>query len=241
QSLKNQLESFKLKLNLSPKTKLSLIPFIANYSTLEEDAEQQVKSALKHRLDYQTAADSLEDAKRKYAFARNRLLPDLSFNLNANIQTEEDSSNLYAQDFEQHSYSSSLNLDLPLDKTADRQNLYNSQNTLKQRERDFKLLAYQISIEIKNRIRQIKQLEDSIEIQNLILESEKTRYGVAEFRFQSGEVSNREVIEASESLTDAENTKIDLYLNHFIAKLRLKKDLGLMDLDFIFELLKQDS
>ena len=86
-------------------------------------------------------------------------------------------------------------------------------------------------MDIKNTIRRIRRLESSLEIQKIILETEKKRYNVAHFRFQNGQVSNREVIEAGDSLTSAVNSYLDFLASHYVALLQLKKDMGTLDID----------
>ena len=238
ESWKNSIESFKLLMNFNSEGHLSLKPFAVVYKPLEANGLEQIVIALSNRLDYETSKDILEDAKRQYKIAKNGLLPELSLNAKAGIRTDKTSNKWLDQDLNKHRYSSTLSLNIPLNKIADRIEIFEAQNTIQRRERNHKLLKSTISIEVRNRIRSIKQLEKSIEIQNLILASEEKRYGVAQYRFQTGEVSNREVIEASESLTIAENAKLDLYLEHFIERLNLENDMGTLSLDYLFNLLK---
>ena len=241
QILQNSIENFKLTLNYNSEKVLILKPFRVKYAPLDAKGIEDISIAFEHRLDYKTAINNVEDAQRRYKLAKNDLLPNLSLNAGAGIENANTSNHWKNQNLNQHDYHASIQLQLPLNKQADRLNLYSTRNTINRRERDLKLLRSSISIDVRNRTRRIKQLEKSIEIQDLILASEEKRYGVAQFRFQNGDVSNREVIEASESLTAAQNIKLDLHLEHYIERLELKIDLGTLNLKTLFDILENNK
>jgi outer membrane protein TolC len=52
----------------------------------------------------------------------------------------------------------------------------------------------------------------------------------AEIRIAQQQASTRELIEAKTILINALNSRLDLQLSHYLAILRLKRDMGVLDL-----------
>lgn len=240
QELQNQTELFKLFMNLSPETELVLKEFKPTYNAYQKDIEYILENALVYRLDYQTANDQLEDAKRHFKHAKRGLLPDLSLSYDLSL-SESGAAKFDSQDLETHQQSAGIQLSLPLDQNSERLSYFRQKLNLQKQIRDFQNFKSTLIIDLKNEYRNIRQLESSINIQELILDSEKKRYGISQYRFQSGDVSNREVIEANDSLTQAINRLIDLHTDHYIAKLNLLKNIGMMDIQKVLTLLEPPS
>ena len=47
-------------------------------------------------------------------------------------------------------------------------------------------------------------------------------------RYEAGDVENRDLLEARQALVDAENEVITLKVSHFVSRLRLFRNLGLL-------------
>ena len=54
---------------------------------------------------------------------------------------------------------------------------------------------------------------------------------VSEIRYEAGELENRDLLEARQSLIDAQNALIGLKVNHFIGRLRLLRSLVILFID----------
>ena len=80
---------------------------------------EAVSIALSSRLDLITAEDELEDSERAVALARDALRAGLDISLSSNVGTEEPTKALKFE-FDEGSYSAGLSLDLPIDRTQER-------------------------------------------------------------------------------------------------------------------------
>ena len=54
---------------------------------------------------------------------------------------------------------------------------------------------------------------------------------INEIRYEAGELANRDLLEARQSLVDARNSLINLKADHFIRSLRLLRNLRLLFID----------
>jgi outer membrane protein TolC len=226
-----RLESFKLMLNLPIGSKIDLVDSIPPYDKLGIEADDAVHSALANRVDLRTATEMVEDNRRQERLAKSDMLPDLSIVLGAGASSPDAhlSPSTRSED-----YSAGITLSLPLDRTQERFKLYSAaQQTIRGR-RELELAKEAIEIGIRNSIKRIQRLEASIELANFLVESEQHRHDLALYRFQIGDISNRDVIDANNALQAALNHRIDLLTEHYIAMLRLQRDMGILDIDTLF-------
>jgi len=226
-----RLESFKLLLNLPVGSKLDIADCVPPYDKLNVDPDSAVQTAMSNRVDLRTAAETVEDSRRQEKLAGRDMLPDLNLVLGAGASSPDAhlGPNVRSED-----YSAGITLSLPLDRSNERFKLYSAaQQTLRNR-RELDLAREAIEIGIRNSIRQIQRLESSIELANFLVESETHRHELALYRFGIGDISNRDVIEANNSLQTAINHRIDLFTAHYIAMLRLRRDMGVLDIDTLF-------
>ena len=54
---------------------------------------------------------------------------------------------------------------------------------------------------------------------------------IARIRFEAGEISNRDVVEAEEALLEAQNSLISAKVDYEIQRLQLLSDLGILFID----------
>ena len=54
---------------------------------------------------------------------------------------------------------------------------------------------------------------------------------IIQIQYESGDVEARDLLDARQGLTDASNALIDLKVDHFLARLRLRRDLGVFFVD----------
>src|SRR6185436_4344553 len=93
------------------------------------------------RLDYQNARDTLEDSTRKVDVAADGLKPRLDFVSSVGINSAPKSGRvLAAPDPERYHWNAGLNLDLPFERTAERNAYREALITAQQAGRDFTLL-----------------------------------------------------------------------------------------------------
>lgn len=229
--LSTRLESLKLMLNLPAGSKLDIADCVPPYDKLNIDPDSAVQTALSNRVDLRTAEEMVQDSRRQEKLASRDMLPDLSFVLGAGASSPDVH---LAPNVRSEDYSAGITLSLPLDRTNERFKLYTAAQETIRSKRELDLAREAIEIGIRNSIKQIQRLESSIDLANFLLDSEKHRHEVALYRFQIGDISNRDVLDANSALQSAIDHRIDLLTEHYIAMLRLQRDMGVLDIDKLF-------
>ena len=226
--LQTRLETFKLALNIPANAKLELSEDLPDYETLEINPELAVSEALAHRVDLKTAKEIVEDATRRKGLANQDILPDLSLNLSAFATKSDVLSNVGATTQNVSAY---FSLNLPFDRTSERYRLFNAVQVAIRSQRELEATREIIAIEIKNSIAGIRQSEAMLAIVDAMIKSETHRHQAASIRYDQGLVSNREVIDAFNSLITFTNQRVNLFTQHFVDRLRLKRNLGELDVN----------
>ncbi len=224
---RNRRALFEINLGLPPTDSLVLAKAVIPGKKLDIDRAEAVRTALEKRVDIRTATDAVEDARRTLKFAKRNLLPDLDLNLRANLANSNSRSSAGVINDD---YSAGFVLSLPLEQTSERLALYQASISLRQAERTLEWLKNTVTASIHNSINTIQASENAIAIQGMIVESGAKRVEVAKILIAQQRASNRELIEAKNALVNATNNRLDLQLAHYLAILRLKRDMGVLDL-----------
>ena len=224
---RNRRALFEINLGLPPTDTLVLANAVIPFKKLEIDRRDAVRTALEKRVDIRTATDAVDDARRAMKFAKRNLLPELDVNVRANLSNNNvrASSGVISDD-----YSAGFTLSLPLEQTSERLALYQAWVSLRQAERTLEWLKSTVTASIHNSINTIQASENAIAIQSMIVESGGKRVEAAKILIAQQRVSNRELIDAKTTLVNALNSRLDLQLAHYLAILRLKRDMGVLDL-----------
>jgi len=230
ESYKANLDSFKLLLGMAPATPLALKKQELDVSIFQMALETAMKMAHESRLDLLTAADRADDARRGIAAAKNALLPDLDLDAGITADTEPE---LGMADFdgEDLGYSVALVLSLPLDRKSERNDYRASLISLERSRRDLSLLHDSVTVEVRRAHRRIELERNALRIQELNVESSNRRVDNATLRLNLGEVSNREVVEAQESLLTARNRLAQAKSSLAISILEFARDAGVLRVD----------
>jgi outer membrane protein TolC len=223
-----RLETFKLALNIPADAKLELAEFFPDYEKLEIDPDKAVSRALASRVDLKTAREVVEDATRHKGMAKQDMLPDLSLNLSAFTTRSDVLSNLGATT---ENFSTYFSLSLPFDRTVERYRLFNAAQISILSQRELDCTRQLIAIDVKNQISRIHQCEDAIGIMDVMIKSETKRHELALYGYNKGLVSNREVIDAFNSLIAVSNQRLNLLAQHFVNRLQLQRNLGEFDIN----------
>jgi outer membrane protein TolC len=224
---RNRRALFEINLGLPPMDTLVLANALIPYKKLNIDREEAVRTALEKRVDIRTATNAVDDARRALKFAKRDLLPDLDLNVKADLSNNNarTSNGVISDD-----YSAGFTLSLPLEQTSERLALYQAWISLRQAERTLQWLKSTVTASIHNSINTIQASENAVDIQSMIVDSGGKRVEAAEIRIAQQQASTRELIEAKTILINALNSRLDLQLSHYLAILRLKRDMGVLDL-----------
>ena len=223
-------QRFRIFLGLPEGQTIDIIKGAPDFIPVNYDVDSAIDVALHNRLDFINRQEQLEDAERGVRIAKNGLLPDLSLDANANLPTGPDST-FGDQRFNGKSATLGVSLALPVDRVDERINYRRSQIALAQERRGFEQFRDELVVEIESSFRELERRTLSLDIQRQLIEDEQKNVRVAKLRFERGELPNRDVVEAQQSLLDARNSLIREQVNYEIARLRLLRDLGIVFID----------
>lgn len=221
------LDRFKIFLGLPTDVKLELADELPAPEAFDLDTERAVAAALHNRLDLRTARDRLEDAQRALAIARNNLLPNLD--LSASYTIASDAANSFNDlAFSSDSFGFGATLEIPLDRKAERNSYRAALINLERARRALDQQEDGVILEIRDALRGLRRQRSQIEIEEGNIRTLKRRVVQAEFETLAGQRTNRDVVEALDGLTAAENAQLDRQVSLEISRLHLLQALGLL-------------
>ncbi len=186
--------------------------------------DQAVAEALAKRLDLATARDRLADARRAVKIARDALQMKLDLLAGASASSATRST-LTAVNWDKGRYHIGLDGELPLDKTAEIAAYKRALITRNQRDRAVADLEDRITSQIRSDWRNLGTGAETYRIQKLSVTLARRRVESTQLLFQAGRVNMRDVLEARDALTRAENQRTQVLVNYRLDWLRLLIDL----------------
>ncbi|HEV8113888.1 MAG TPA: TolC family protein [Planctomycetota bacterium] len=224
------VDRFRIFLGLPDDRPIEVAPEEPTFVPVNWDIESAVRVAKKNRLDFLNRLEQLDDARRGVRIAKNGLLPDLSLGLGYSRLGRADSSFLQ-QDLPDDSYNASLTLDVPIDQRPQRDAYRSAQISLARAERSFSEFQDDLEVDVQSTFRELARGKQSLDIQTQLISDQERNVKIAQLRFEQGNFSNRDVVEAQQSLLDAKNALIEEKVAYEIARLGLLKDLGVLFID----------
>jgi outer membrane protein TolC len=188
-----------------------------------------VTVARANRLDLITAAQRVQDVKRGVYIARNSLLPDLTLDLGLDFGGSGGTLDGSLPDT--WVATAGMNLELPLNRQAERNAYRASLIELDRARRDYELLVDTVERDVRDLLRQLTRAEQQIVLQREQIEQQRRAVTVSQIRYEAGDVDNRDLIDARLSLVNAQNQLVDLLASHYIGRLRLMRSLGVLFID----------
>lgn len=227
ESLHLALDNFRIFLGLPEDQPVDVEPAAPDFTPVEYEMRSAVAVALENRLDLRNRQEQLEDVERGVRLARNGLLPDLDLTLGASYASDPDG-RLGGDDLERSGASLAVTLGVPLDRVRERNAYRSAELALARAQRSLEEFEDQLTVSVQSSFRELERRLQSLEIQRQLIEDQTKNLRIAELRFERGELPNRDVVEANQSLLDAQNALIDEQVNYEIARLQLLRDLGIL-------------
>ncbi len=235
------LDRFKITLGIPVETRIALDA--AELRKLEQQTvemlnisvDDAISLAFAYRLDLQTAADRIEDADRGVNVAADSLRAQLDVTGSASLESGANESAQTPLKFNtaDFAYGVGVDLDLPLDRKAERNNYVRQLIALEREKRDYTLFEDNISLMVRDEYR--------------LLEREIIRYGIqqASLTLNEGRAASTvalrnagrpgglttDVLLALDSLNDARNDLTGAIVNFTLARLALFRDLGVLQVN----------
>jgi len=202
------------------------------YELREADA---IPLALEHRLDLRVAIGRVYDAQRGVAVAADRLRADLTLLGSGSIGQRRNLSSVAQADAnlrpEEGSYAALLTLDLPLERTAERNAYRMSFIGFEQAVRGLQQLEDEIKLAVRNRLSELLEARETIQIQAMAVTVAQRRVNSTNLFLEAGRAEIRDVLEAQDALVNAQNALTGALVNYRVGELALQRDIGLLDVD----------
>ncbi|HYE19788.1 MAG TPA: TolC family protein [Tepidisphaeraceae bacterium] len=226
------LDDFKLLLGMSTEQEVEITPVALDVDVPENVSEEEaVKMAMKYRLDLRTARDRVEDAQRGVGNAKNDLLPDLTLSGRAELGNRPGES-ARSIDAGSSTYSARLDLELPIDRVAERNQYRASLINVRRAQRDLEDLRDRVVSDVRESIRLLRQSQLSLQIQRQGIDlAQKRRENAYELLRSGKSTSTRDLVEAQNSLLRARDRYESARATQQIQVLRFLRNSGTLRLD----------
>jgi outer membrane protein TolC len=230
-SYKQSLDQFKILIGLPTEARLvlddrDLDQLQVHHPSLT--AEDAVGVALATRLDVQTARDRCDDAERRVKVAANGLKPRLDLVAGGAVDNTPGNNNPASLDFERARGNVGLNLDLALDRKAQRNNY---RSTLIARERALRQRQSQednVKLQIYDGWRNLDQAKRSYELSEMGVQLAERRVEEQELLAELGRIRARDLLEAQSALITSRNERTSALVRHTTARLQFWRDMGIL-------------
>lgn len=197
--------------------------------------KQSLELALRSRLDLRTMRERVNDAERQVRVAADALRAELTLLGTAHAgarrslsSADSDNARLNPKD---GSYSALLTLDLPFERTAERNTYRNRLLDLQRAVRDFQALEDAVKLAVREKLRNLAAARESFRIQHQAMQLARKRVKSTGLLLQAGRAQIRDMLESQEALLSAQNAESSALVAYRIAELELQRDLGVLQVD----------
>jgi len=210
-------------------------PNRANAGPLEIKESLAIRLAMDNRPDFRVVQGMVYDAQRKVVVAADALGAELTLFGSAQFGEGRSINSAGLDDarfrLDKAYLTGLLTLDLPLERTRERNNYRNSFITLERAVRDVQILEDKIKLSVINELRDLLQTRESLYIQAKSVYVAQKRVKSVNLFLEAGRAQMRDLLEAQESLLSAQNGLTSAVVDYRIAELQLQRDMGLIKID----------
>jgi outer membrane protein TolC len=226
------LDRFKISLGLTTNQRIVLDDAALEKLSIDEthlnmNLQQAIEVAFASRLDLHTVEDQVEDAQRRVQVAANALLPQADLILSARVAGQPASVGP-SIDFDRYAWNAGLDVDLPLDRKAERNGyrsaLINHERALRQLEN----YTDEVRLQIQNGWRNLEQAKRDYQISKIRVELSQNRVREQELLMEIDEGDAFELVRAQDALTGSRNQLTSALVDHTLVRLGFWRDLGLL-------------
>jgi outer membrane protein TolC len=202
---------------------------LQNYGTTapQYTIDNAIETALSCRLDLANFADSIEDAQRKVKLASEGLGPQLDLTGSANVNSQGNK-NIDNFQFHRGAYGWGLSADLPFDRKNQRNAYRQALITLEQQQRAYSQSVDSVVQDVRQAYRQLMSTAEQFITQKKSLALAEERVKNMPVLLKSGRAKTRDLLDAQDSLLQAQNNLTSALVGHTIAKLSFYRDIGIL-------------
>jgi outer membrane protein TolC len=197
---------------------------------LEMNEPVAVKLALENRLDLHEAVGKVYDAQRQVVVKADALGAELTLNGRAGFGGSPSSARAedVSIDFDKGRYTALLSLDLPIERTRERNDYRNSLIDLERATRSVQTLEDQIKSFIRSELRTLLESRESLKIQAQAVVVAEKRVRSSTLFLEAGRIQIRDLLDSQDALLLAQNNLTQAVVNYRIAELELQRDIDVL-------------
>ncbi|HOX59887.1 MAG TPA: TolC family protein [Candidatus Paceibacterota bacterium] len=225
------LDDFKLQLGIPVNTKVALDDReLQDLAIRHPDirAEEAIQIALAARLDYQNARDELVDSGRKVALAADQFKPQLDLTASAGFASPQETRGYPLPDPERYNWNAGMDLDLPLERTVER-NIY--RNALIAQQRSARAVEQQrdeIELQVRDSWRTLEQARRAYQISEIGVKLAERRVEEQELLAELGRAKALDQVDAQNSLVSSKDQLTQALVAHTVARLQFWDNMGIL-------------
>jgi outer membrane protein TolC len=205
-----------------------------NAGLLEMDEAMAIALGFDHRLDLRVSEGEVYDAQRSVVIKADALGAELTLLGQASFG---ESRSLRSADLEDVSlsdkgiYTGLFTLDLPFERTAERNAYRNSLIDLEQAVRDFQKMEDDIKLSIREALRGMVEAREALSIQTNAVAVAEERVKSTEMFYEAGRTQLREVQDAQDSWLTTKNSLTAAVVDYRMTELEFQRDTGILKID----------
>lgn len=199
---------------------------------LEINEQDAILIALLNRLDLRVAVGEIVDAQRGVAIAADNLRADVTLLGSASLGESRSLSSANQDDAQIRTdrgfYSLVLGIDLPLERTSERNSYRNALIGFEQTVRALQDAEDSVKLDVRGVLRDLLEARESIKIQAEAVRVAQRRVDSTNLFLQAGRAEIRDLLEAQNALNSAQDALTNAVVNYRIGELELQRDLGVL-------------
>jgi len=214
-----------------------LAPRAEDAGPFEIDESLAIELAFENRVDLWVAQAEVYDAQRAVVVAADALGAELTLFGSSKLGGRRSIDSAGDDDArlrpDKGIYTALLTLDLPFERTVERNAYRKSFISLEQAVRDLQTLEDEIKLAVRRKLRDLLESRESLQIQaKSVLVAEK-RVKSTELFLEAGkpQTQMRDLLEAQDALLTAQNRVTSAAIDYRMAELQLQSDMGVLKID----------
>ena len=198
---------------------------------LKDQVDRAIALAVENRLDFRSNIDRIEDAQRQVLIAEDALRAEVTLGGRASAGEGAKAGSDDNGEFNlgEAVFGSTLSIDLPFERTAERNAYRGSLIQLEGAVRAYQAAEDALKESVRSAIRSLRETREQLKIQYLAVSLAERRVRNNDLLLQAGRAEMRDVLEAQAALLSAQNALFSAIRSYRVRELELQKELGLLE------------
>jgi outer membrane protein TolC len=192
------------------------------------NVDDAIRIGLAARLDYQNAKDVQDDATRKVALAADRFKPQLDIVADGRLKSPVKDHGFPLPEVSNYYWDVGGSLDLPLERTAERNNYRLALIAQDRARRNADLKRDEIELEIRESWRTLEQAKREYEINEIGVKLAERRVEEQELLAEFGRAKALDQVDAQNSLLASKVQLTGALVAHTVARVRFWENMGIL-------------